>query len=240
MKINKNMGRLLLMTAVAATLAAVTAQAQYLNTFDTPGSITTGTRTYNPPPTWVGYDYGNATADSVAWSSLDAAGNPSSGSVELNWTWDYADNGAGSAGFTFDIYPYPGVSYVGGTLSFDLYLASSSTPGGYSDYGYFQVFTRDTSYDDNATSLGEGLSTAAGGVGVWTLVTIPLDATSGNSIRAITFQDYNDSGRSINGSETIYIDNLQLTPVPEPSSIALVGLGLAGLLFVRRNRTAKS
>jgi hypothetical protein len=64
---------------------------------------------------------------------------------------------------------------------------------------------------------------------------------TGTALRALTFDDYSDAAtRNINGNVQLYIDNLTLTPVPEPSTIALVGLGLAGLLFVRRNRTARS
>jgi hypothetical protein len=35
---------------------------------------------------------------------------------------------------------------------------------------------------------------------------------------------------------TIQISGFQLVPVPEPSTIALVGLGLAGLIFIRRRK----
>jgi hypothetical protein len=54
----------------------------------------------------------------------------------------------------------------------------------------------------------------------------------------ITIQDYNDSGRHITGSETLYIDNLALTPVPEPSTATLLGLGLCGAMsrIARRQR----
>jgi hypothetical protein len=140
-----------------------------------------------------------------------------------------------------DLLPSPGQSYVGGTLSFDLYLDPSSTPGGYNDYGYFQIVARNTDgYNFDDTGADNGLISFVGAVGQWTHVSVALNSTTGNLVRALTLQDYNDAGRSINGSETIYIDNLALTPVPEPSSIALVGLGVAGLLFVRRGWTARS
>jgi hypothetical protein len=225
----------------AVSLATLTAKAQYLNTFDTSSSLS-ATRTYNPPPVWVGFDYGTATATSTAtagWSSLDAGGSPSSGSVQLSWSFnDSVDTSGGSAAFTMDLFS-AAQNYSGGTLSFDIYLASTSTPGAYNDYGYFQVFTRDGSYNDNATTLGEGLLTAAGGAtGQWAHVSIALGNGVDSSIRAITFQDYTGgaSDRNINGPETIYIDNVQLTPVPEPSTIALAGLGIAGLFGIRRFR----
>jgi hypothetical protein len=232
---------------VAAGLAAVSAQAQYLNTFDNSSSFVTGNpnRTYNPPPAWIGFDYGTSTAAATAsatWASgptYDAGGSALSGSAELSWTFNTTADGGGSAAFTMDV-SGAAQNYSGGTLSFDIYLAPGSTPGAFNDYGYFQVFTRDGSYNDNATSLGEGLLTAAGGaVGQWSHVSINLGTGVDSSIRALTFQDYTGGAgdRSINGPETIYIDNVQLA-VPEPSTIALLlaGGALFAGLTVRRAR----
>src|SRR5664280_2166965 len=202
MKTNEKMRRLVLTALVACGLVGASAQAQYLNTFDNTSAFTTGTRTYNPPPMWVGYDYGNATANSVAWSPLDDTGN-GGGSLQLGWTWNYTANGAGAAAFTLDLLPSPGQSYVGGTLSFDLYLDPSSTPGGYNDYGYFQIVARNTDgYNFDDTGADNGLISFVGAVGQWTHVTVALNGTTGNLVRALTLQAYNDAGRSINGSET--------------------------------------
>jgi PEP-CTERM motif-containing protein len=253
MRRDKKMVTLMLGTLVTMGFAAVTVQAQYLNTFDTSSSFVTGSanRTYNPPPMWFGFDYGTPTATataSVSWASgptYDAGGSAASGSAKLSWTFNTTVDGAGSAAFTADIFS-SAQNYSGGTLSFDIMVDPSSTLDAYGGYGYFQVFTRDQDYDDNATSFAEELgnpnysSPASPGAGVWQYVSIALGSGADSSIRAITFQDYTDAGRDINGSEVIYIDNLELTPapVPEPSSIALVGLGIVGLFFVRRYRTS--
>jgi len=252
MRKDKRMVPFMLGTLVTMGLTAVTVQAQYLNTFDTSSSFVTGNanRTYNPPPMWIGFDYGTPTATataSVSWSSNDYNNSPTSGSAALSWTFNSTSDGGGSAAFTADIYG-SAQNYSGGTLSFDIMVDPSSTADIYGGYGYFQVFTRDGSYNDNATSFAEELgnpgysSPASPGTGVWQYVSIPLGNGADSSIRAVTFQDYTDgaSGRDINGPETLYIDNIELTPaaVPEPSSIALVGLGVVGLFFVRRYRTA--
>ena len=222
--------QIILATLMAAGMLAITAKAQYSNPFNTTSSP-------------FRFDYGTATAVATAtatWASgptFDAGGSALSGSAKLSWTWNHVADGDGSAAFTADILGTPGQSFVGGTLSFDLYLASTSTAGVSGDYGYFQVVARNTDgYNFDDTGVGNGLNTFVTAPNQWKHVSIPLNATTGNLIRAITFQDYGDLGRNINGPETIYIDNLALTPAPEPSTIALAGLGLAGLLGVRRFR----
>jgi hypothetical protein len=230
MKINKTMRRLVLTALVASGMAGASAQAQtpYLNTFDSSSSP-------------FRFDFGgNVTADSVAWAAgptYDAGGIGSSGSAQLNWTWS---GPSGGAAFTADII-FPGQNYAGATLTFDIMVASSGVAGGSGDYGYFEVWGRNTDgYTQVADAVAGGLvGGVVPGAGAWYQVSVTCP-NSWTAIRALTFQDYNDAGRNIVGSETIYIDNLSITPVPEPSSIALVGLGVAGFLFVRRHRTARS
>jgi len=238
--------QIILATLVATVLATASAQAQYLNTFDTSSSVDAGSRNYSPPPIGVAFDYGGFTpslTESVNYSSTvnDTAGNPSSGSVQLNWNFAASDGGA-SAAFTFDLFP---TAQTFTSLSFDIMVAPSSTPDSYCGYGYFQVATRDGSYGFNDTGFSQELanpgygSPSSPGAGVWQHITINLSGAD-SSVRALTLQDYADgqgTGRAITGSETIYIDNLNLTaPVPEPTTITLIGLGMTGLLFIRRNR----
>lgn len=52
----------------------------------------------------------------------------------------------------------------------------------------------------------------------------------------LTFQ-LNGGGAGANGyTETVNVDNLQVTMVPEPATLALCGLGLAGLVLIRRRK----
>ena len=229
MKKNTTLRQFVLATIVASALAGTGAQAQYLNTFDS------GTSPWR-------FDYGTATASanhSVTFApgpTYDAGGSGASGSAELSWTWNETADGDGSTAFTADVLGTPGQSFVGGTLSFDIYLDPSSTPGNFGDYGYFQIITRNTdSYSFNDTGVGNGLLSFVTAPGQWKHVSVPLDAVHGNLVRAITIQDYGDSGRNINGPMTIYIDNLQLQPAPvsiPPTNYISKVTGPRGLTFV--------
>lgn len=220
------------MILAAGGLVAGVAQAQlYLNTFDNSGSIGVSR-----------FDYSSANSSgAVSWSSSDAQNNPSSGSqlmtYTLNTTLDGGSGGA-KAAITMDLF-YPGRDYV--DLSFDLMVGPGSATDAYGGYGYFGVATRLTDgYNYNgvwAHELGPSWDIPLT-PGTWVHVDIPLTVGvggTGTALRALTFQQYSDSGRNINGTDYISIDNLQLTPVPEPSALALLLLGIpAGLIFRAR------
>ena len=222
----KSAGTKRLLGAVAALSLALSASAQYSNPFDSSSSP-------------FRYDFGNAVSPSVTWASgptYDAGGSISSGAVKLSWTWAGT---VGGADFTADILGTP-TDCAGATLSFDIYVDPASTPGNYGDYGYFQFNTR----TGNAYTYGPsyvnsslvGSGNVVGAVGQWAHVSVVLGAEA-STLRALTFQDYTDSGRGpINGPMTLYIDNLTITPVPEPATFALVGLGLAALWACRRQK----
>jgi hypothetical protein len=249
MQTSKIMWKFLLAASVAAGLAGGTVKAQLL-TFDNSSSIVTsvGFPTYGsygldnpgtPQVPNVRFDYGSPNSGTPSWSSQDAGGNPASGSVELSMVLA----GSGSAGFTFDLFNN---AQNFSNLSFDVMVDPSSTPeaaGVAAGYGYFQVATRDGSYTFNGISaIGEDIGAAYTGytAGEWQHFSVALTGAN-QSIRALTFQDYGGPGQNVNGPVILYIDNIDLTPVPEPSSIALIGLGGALLLgVVRRRQTTRS
>jgi hypothetical protein len=62
-----------------------------------------------------------------------------------------------------------------------------------------------------------------------------IEAEAGEQIDSVTIRN------AINGGDTIYLDHIAseefATTVPEPGTLAIFGLGLAGLGFARRKWT---
>lgn len=200
----------------------------------------------------------------AVWSPIDHTGNSGGSlelSWKFNEPADGSNgNGSGtgpgggeSAGFVLDLEPSPGVTFS--SISFYVMvdprtatnsLGTGSTLDAYGGYGYFQIAAADTdayNYDSisnisvNGTNEGGGYELGnpnytGSDAGTWEHVTAPITTAD---TRALYIQDFNDyEGRNIDGYETIYIDDLVLTPVPEPASISLLALGLPALLKRRR------
>lgn len=74
--------------------------------------------------------------------------------------------------------------------------------------------------------------------------TVYANTTAGNSsmwygesaVGQVTAQPPPNTSQNIWTTATVPIDGFVLQAVPEPSTIALVGLGLAGLVFIRRRK----
>ncbi|HEX3356629.1 MAG TPA: PEP-CTERM sorting domain-containing protein [Tepidisphaeraceae bacterium] len=258
--LRKDLYRVSLLAAVPAMLGlmgAPTAQAAYpfdLMTFDTSSTVKT-TADFNPPPIITRYDFGgsgpNAT-HSTSWDgTVDNTGN-SGGSVVQSVNFDTSANQA--AAFTFDI--TNNLPVQASNLSFDIRLAPGSAfsqlgPGtSGASSGFMQVAIRDGSYTftntgnvfvngnnsgSNGWNFGDPTFSGTSDAGTWEHISIPLSGFD-TAVRAITIQDFDDNnaGRSFNGPVTWNIDNIQLTPAPEPASLALLGLGVPTLLIRRR------
>lgn len=204
---------------------------------------------YDDTPATNGGFYGSTTSNTpnspVAGTAADTGGALA---LSSNVPAGLAGSGE-SIAFTMDIYYNPVVGANGQLptgLSFNILVDPTSTltdasfPAG---YGYFQVFTRDNSYNENSTSnilvngnnvgggweLGNPTYNATSDAGTWDSVYVPLTGAN-QTLRALTLQEYTNGG---SGTLTYYIDNVQVY-VPEPASLGAVGIAVSGLLLRRR------
>jgi hypothetical protein len=128
--------------------------------------------------------------------------------------------------------------------SFTTALASSSalsldvyTPGG--SFGYYlqtQMWINNADTGYNQLAGGAYLSTT---IGSETTLIFSLPPTLAAALAASsnpTQIGLQMGGGYSAGNETVYLDNLQAIPAPEPTTLALIGLGAAGLLAIRRRK----
>lgn len=172
-------------------------------------------------------------SDLSAWQGTNGNPTPDSGFITAdplqagNNVLTFADvNSAGDAFTTEDNFGGAGNDYV---LSFDyLGTCSNNDCGGFIGYSdglpATHIWLGGTStafgYDDILPDTGE-----------W--VSISIAFTSVYDTFSIMLEDWGFSG-PIAGDA--YFDNIMLTAVPTPATLALIGVGLAGFGFARRQR----
>jgi hypothetical protein len=87
------------------------------------------------------------------------------------------------------------------------------------------------------TTLNDALSAA----NQWQTFTVNLGTIAGANPTGATWQlNFQLNSWQWNGpgnTDTLTVDNIVLTNVPEPGSLALIGLGMAGLIMIRRRNS---
>jgi hypothetical protein len=230
---------LLIPLLAVSALAANVANAQstvFLDTFSQPGAPIVGS-TADIGGTWTGSGTANTTWDISAGGTADTSGNgrlvfdnftASLGAGEvLTLSYDTAlqSNGAGLNGGWAGVSLYTGGSggteqmFLGEVTSYDWGKDGSAIGG--------QQFGTDNTMANHLTI------TYAYDTGAWTF-------TSDNS----TLSGIGTAGLALDelrigngGGADINLDNLTVTIVPEPASLALLGIGGLGLVLYRRGRS---
>jgi len=122
--------------------------------------------------------------------------------------------------------------FVGGNSSYTLQTATGANTGiGFTNTGLQVSFTLASADTMNVSVTGLNGNSAS-----YSTNGIALEGTPGSAIDQIRLFNFNA------GSGTAYNDfynNLTISAVPEPSSLALVGLGMLGVLSLRRSRNRR-
>ncbi len=134
--------------------------------------------------------------------------------------------GENKAAYTRDAF-FPGVngSQFSG-LQMDLKIDPGSAQDAFGNNGFFSLAIRNTDNYNYVQQFGDNVRSADGWRHISASPLVPPD----DAIRAITWQLYGGPSQNINGTLTMWIDNVEFTTVPEPSTFGLAGL--VGLAFI--------
>lgn len=138
--------------------------------------------------------------------------------------------GYNSAFKTFDAATAPQALFAnGGTLSYSVFVpASDVTVGG----GFLESFV---AYTGQTTPYGNQVNAITPGVLTTITAVVPAIAQGQTFFGLFLGLNAGNGTTYAAGGANVYYDNVTFTPVPEPASMAVLGLGLAAFKRRRKN-----
>jgi len=212
------------MSLLALSPGLILAQSTIINQFNSASEVSQ----------WR-FDFGGVTHTESFDPNVDGNNNPASGSMKVVLGFSSSLSGNNKGAYTRDAF-FPGVNGANfATLQFDVKVDPSSALDAFGNNGFFSIALRNTdnyNYIDQVNT-DQSLNSANGWVHINAPLTGPYDA-----IRALTWQLYGGPSQNIDGTVTLWFDNVIFTAavVPEPSSLALASLGGLALLILRPRR----
>lgn len=217
------------LAALALAGSALSSQAQVDVTVD-PGASWQGyMNVFELPSNGGGYVFGSP------WGTGDLVANFSGPVLTLspntigdpNPFWYTPSGGPGAAGnkiMEANMYVQNDGGWAGQTVSFSGTVLANSFTSAHSTVAFIRDFAPDFS-SFNVTSI------ALGGPGDFTISL----ATINDPARHVQY-GFTTTGVNVWVTDVGSFGNLQVTAIPEPSTFAVAGLGLAALLVLRRRR----
>jgi hypothetical protein len=209
-----------LMLVGVAAAPAVARPTFVVNRFDTAAEIND----------WR-FDFGGVGQVKSFSTDNASGGGPGSGSMEVALTFP-APNGDHKGAYTNDEF-FPGQNLADHVLDFDVKVVPGSAPDAFGNNGFFSFALRNTDNYNYNQVFGDNVRVDAG----WRHVQVAPLTGAIDAVRALTFQLYGGPDQNINGTVTLRIDNVVISPIPEPATLgAALALGATALL--RRQRRA--
>lgn len=174
------------------------------------------------------FDFGSPITPVLSQDPTEGSPDNAAGALRMDMTYVASQGGSNNFAFTGDVF-FPATDLTGfEEVKFDLKIADGATLDAFGNHGFFQFVSRETdSYSFNSV-LGTNLAPETG---VWKTYSVSAETMA--ATRAFTIQLYGGPGQNIDGPITLFMDNIRLT-VPEPSTIALVGLLACSSIVCRR------
>jgi Protein of unknown function (DUF642)/PEP-CTERM motif len=225
-------------TAAMILLLAPAARADLV----TNGSFEAGTN----PPTGEGDTQAIGTSNITGWTIVNNDGTTVDNGKNVLWI----NNGSYGLSTPFgndfldltgttDSTPYDGVvqtiTTVSGqqyVLTFDLGVSTNGGPFSGTISVSAGINGSGTTFTDDGST-----GTLTSDNTLWTDESLPFTATSASTV--VSFIGETDSAGEFIGLDNVSVNPAAPASVPEPASMALIGVGLAGIGVIRRRRSAR-